>query len=43
LKQQWSAKEVRRVQPLLSELQVQELAKDRLKWRKMSKDVKTRR
>jgi hypothetical protein len=40
-------KEVRRVRPLLSELQVpewQELApKDRLKWRKMLKSIRTRR
>jgi hypothetical protein len=39
-------KEVRRVKPLLSELQVpewQELAKDRWKWRKMLKSIKTRR
>jgi hypothetical protein len=35
-------KEVRRVKPLLSELQVpewQELAKDRRKWRKMLKSI----
>jgi hypothetical protein len=39
-------KEVRRVGPLLSELQVpewQELAKDRRKWRKMLKSIRTRR
>ena len=39
-------KEVRRVKPLLSELQVpewQELAKDRRKWRKMLKSIKIRR
>jgi hypothetical protein len=40
-------KEVRRVKPLLSELQVpaewQELAKDRRKWRKMLKSTKIRR
>jgi hypothetical protein len=38
-------KEVRQVRPLLSELQVpewQELAKDRQKWRKMSKSIKIR-
>jgi hypothetical protein len=39
-------KEVRRVKPLLSELQVpkwQELAKDRRKWRKMLKSIMIRR
>jgi hypothetical protein len=40
-------KEVRRVRPLLSELQGvpewQELAKDRRKWRKMLKSIRTRR
>jgi hypothetical protein len=39
-------KEVRRVRPLLSELQVpewQELAKGRRKWRKMSESTRTRR
>jgi hypothetical protein len=39
-------KEVRRVRPLLSELQVpkwQELAKDRPGWRKMLKNIKIRR
>jgi hypothetical protein len=37
---------VRRVRPLLSELQVpewQELAKDRRKWRKMLKSIRIRR
>jgi len=36
-------KEVRRVKPLLSELQVpewQELAKDRLEWKKMLKSIR---
>jgi hypothetical protein len=39
-------KEVRRVKPLLSELQVpewQELAKGRRKWRKMLKSTRIRR
>jgi hypothetical protein len=39
-------KEVRRVKPLLSELQVlewQELAKDRRKWKKMLKSIRIRR
>jgi hypothetical protein len=40
-------KEVRRVRPLLSELQVPEwqelLAKDRRKWRKMLKSIRIRR
>jgi hypothetical protein len=39
-------KEVRRVKPLLSELQVpewQELAKDRRKWKKVLKSIRIRR
>jgi hypothetical protein len=39
-------KEVRRLGPLLGELQVpewQELAKDRQKWRKMLKSIRIRR